>query len=227
MDDKNELAALRRVNLLAWMELHSLTQTKLAEELGVGRAYVSLLFKPHKFFGEKAARSMELKLHMPPGYLDSDQTKPMAVEEWSEPTDLPDGVYALVPRVAVAFSAGNGTMVDVEQDLPPLAFRRDWLQKQLVTSRKNLRVVEVKGDSMEPYLRDGDTVLIDTGQHDIKDSEVYAIAYGHDLRVKRLSHRFDGGLVIRSDNPKYADEVLTAADAEHVRLLGRVLWRGG
>lgn len=227
MSDKNDLAVLRRSNLLTWMEKYNLTQTKLAEELGVGRAYVSLLFKPHKFFGEKAARSMEIKLHMPAGYLDSDQSKPMAVQEWVEPSDLPDGVYALVPRVAVTLAAGNGTLVDIEQDLPPLAFRRDWLQKQCVTSRSNLRVMEVKGDSMEPYLLDQDTVLVDMGQHDIKESEVYALRYGSELRVKRLSRRFDGGLLIRSDNPKYADEVLTPADVEHVTLLGRVLWRGG
>ena len=227
MSDENTVAATRRINLVAWMEKNGLSKSDLAGRLGVGRAYVSLLFNPERFFGEKAARSMELKLNMPTGYLDSDQSKPLAVEEWSTPADLPADVFALVPRVAVALAAGNGTLVDIEQDLPPLAFRRDWLQRQLVTARSNLRTMEVRGDSMEPYLRDGDTVLLDMGQHEIKDSEVYAIAYGSDLRVKRLSHRFDGGLVIRSDNSKYADEVLTASEAEHVRMLGRVLWRGG
>ena len=227
MSEENTVAPLRRTNLLAWMEKNNLSKSDLAGRLGVGRAYVSLIFRPDRFFGERAARSMELKLNMPTGYLDSDQSKPMAVEEWSTPTDLPADVFALVPRVAVALAAGNGTVVDIPQDLPPLAFRRDWLQRQLVTARNNLRTMEVKGDSMEPYLLDGDTVLIDMGQQDIKDSEVYALRYGSELRVKRLSRRFDGGLLIRSDNPKYADEVLTAADLEHTSVLGRLLWRGG
>ena len=227
MSEENTVAATRRINLIAWMDKNGLSKSDLAGRLGVGRAYVSLLFNPERFFGEKAARSMELKLNMPTGYLDSDQSKPMAVEEWSTPADLPADVFALVPRVAVALAAGNGTVVDIPQDLPPLAFRRDWIQRKLVTSRNNLRTMEVKGDSMEPYLLDGDTVLIDMGQQDIKDSEVYALRYGSELRVKRLSRRFDGGLLIRSDNPKYADEVLTAADLEHTSVLGRLLWRGG
>ena len=227
MSEENTVASTRRVNLVSWMEKNGLSKSDLAGRLGVGRAYVSLLFNPERFFGEKAARSMELKLNMPTGYLDSDQSKPMAVEEWSTPADLPADVFALVPRVAVALAAGNGTLVDIEQDLPPLAFRKDWLTKRGVSSKANLRVVEVSGDSMTPYLFDGDTVLIDMGQRDIKESEVFALRYGDELRIKRISKLINGGLLIRSDNKNYADESLSAADAKNVTVLGRLLWRGG
>jgi len=164
---------------------------------------------------------------MPTGYLDDDQSALRAVEAWSVPTDLQPGVYALVPRVAVSLSAGNGHLVDQEQHLPPLAFRREWLDSKCVTSKKNLRVLDVSGDSMEPYLQDQDVVLIDTGQTDIKDNGVYAIAYGSELRIKRLSKRFDGGLKIRSDNPVYPDEELTSEQAGYIRVIGKMLWRGG
>ena len=227
MTESKDLAPLRRKNLAAWMDQHKLTGTALAEQLGVGRAYVSAIFKPEKFFGEKAARSMELKLHMPLGYLDSDGHKPMAVDAWSSPSDLPAGVYALVPRIAVSLSAGNGTLVDEESNLPALAFREDWLRKQLVTQKKNLRVVSVSGDSMEPYLFNGDLALVDTGQAEVQDGQVYAISHSGELRIKRLIKKFNGGLAIRSDNAKYPEESLTPDEANSLKIIGRLLWRGG
>ena len=227
MDKSKDMPALRRENLLKWMDKHRMTQTDIALKAELSRSYVSLLFNPERFFGEKTARKLELALSMPTGYLDDDQAAPRAVEAWSIPTDLQPGVYALVPRVAVSLSAGNGHLVDQELNLPPLAFRREWLESKCVSGKKNLRVLDVSGDSMEPYLMDRDVVLIDTGQTEIKDNAVYAIAYGSELRIKRLSRRFDGGLKIRSDNPAYPEEELNPEQAGYIRVIGRMLWRGG
>lgn len=227
MTDNKELAELRRLNLLNWMVKHDVSRTDLATKLGVGRAYISLLFKPERFFGEKSARSIEKKLYIPKGSLDFDQDNPGAVDEWSIPADLPEGVYAMVPRVSVKLSAGKGVVGHHEHNLPPLAFRKDWLSKKLVTGRNNLRILEVQGDSMEEYLYDKDIVLIDLGQNQIRDNEVYAIRYGDELRIKRLSKRFDGGLIIRSDNTRYPEEAIGLDDLGSIQIIGRCLWRGG
>ena len=80
---------------------------------------------------------------------------------------------------------------------------------------------------MEPYLEDGDVVLIDTGQKEVVDNAVYAIRYGDELRIKRLAKRFDGGLLIRSDNPRYAEEALNSSEAAMIDIIGKMLWRGG
>lgn len=221
----NPLAESRRRNLLAWMASQAMTKTDLAGKLGVGRAYVSLLFQPEKHFGERAARSMETKLHMPAGYLDSDGKMLAAVTDWSAPEDLPDGMYALVPRVEVRLKAG--ALVDLEQDLPPLAFRRNWLQKKMVSAKAGLRVCEVKGDSMREYLQDGDLVLIDMGQTEIKDGEIYAISHSGEVRIKRIMKRFDGGIYIRSDQDGYPEESLSPGQAESIRIVGRAIWRAG
>lgn len=118
-------------------------------------------------------------------------------------------------------------MAEPMPDLPPLAFRQDWLRTKSISARSNLRIMSVSGDSMEDYLQDGDTVMIDMGQKSVTDGQVYAISYGNELRVKRLRKRFDGGLIIQSDNPHYAEETLTAKDASAVKVIGRVLWRAG
>jgi phage repressor protein C with HTH and peptisase S24 domain len=226
-------AAIRRINLRAWMDRYGMTQTDLAMKMDKSRSYVSLLLSDDsdRPFGEKSARYIEGMLHMPSGYLDApidNGSNKKTVMLWSVPSDLQDDVYAMVPRVAVSLAAGNGgRIVETEQELPPLAFRRDWMQTKCVTSKKNLKVLEVRGESMTPYLQDGDSVLIDMGQGDIQDNQIYAIWYGDELRIKRLSKRFDGGILIRSDNPAYQDEVLSQEEARHITVLGKLLWRGG
>lgn len=224
---ENKLADIRRKQLRQWMDERELNNSDLSSKIGSGRAYISLLFKPERHFGEKAARSIEKKLCMPTGYLDATQQSLAPVDTWEDPSDLPQGAYALVPRVGIRLSANNGIEAIDESDLPPLAFSESWLKKKQVLSRKNLRVLEVDGPSMEPLLMNGDVVLIDMGQRDVIDRSVYAIAYGHELRIKRLSKRFDGGLIIRSDNQLYPEEVISPSDMEHVRVIGRMLWRGG
>jgi phage repressor protein C with HTH and peptisase S24 domain len=209
------------------MEQKHLNGTTLAKRLETSRAYVSGLFSQDRHFGEKAARNIEQKLFMPAGYLDKQVDRLTPIEVWESPSDLPDGVYALVPRIGIKLSAGQGVEALDENELPPLAFRESWLKRKNVTSKKNLRVLEVRGDSMEPYLLDGDVVLIDLGQKDVEDGDVYALAYGDELRIKRLSRRFDGGLIIRSDNPRFPEETVAANDLQHVRVLGRHIWRGG
>jgi phage repressor protein C with HTH and peptisase S24 domain len=211
------------------MENRSVTRTKLAQQMGVSRTYVTLLFDPERFFGDKAARKVERALGMPERYLEKDgqENDSMAIEAWDKPEDLADGVYAMVPRVEIRLSAGSGLMNRQETGLPPLAFRREWLSKKNVTARSNLFVCEVSGDSMSPGLQDGDIVLIDTGQNTLTDGEVYAIRYGDEVRIKRLFRRIDGSIRVISDNSAFPEEVITPADRDHFSILGLKIWRGG
>lgn len=225
--DKNMAAQIRRNNLRRWMETRQppLSLADLARRIGSGRAYASLLFREDRHFGEKAARSIESSLHLPEGYLDSIQQQPTAVAAWETPDDLDADVFALVPRVEVSLSAGNGRLVDSEQPLPPLAFRRDWLRRKGVTGRANLRICNINGRSMEPFLADGDVVLIDTGQTAIHDGEIYAVRYGDEIKIKRLFKTLDGGIRLHSDNPEFPDEVVRPGPSFGV--IGMKIWRGG
>jgi len=220
-------ADLRRKNLTAWMEKYEINKTELSRRCNFQRASASNLFNPLRFFGEKLARSIEKSMGMPEMYLDSDSTRPQVVVEWSKPDDLQPDVYALVPRLSVQLSAGDGCHSDLETELPPLAFRREWLQKKNVTSKNNLRVVSVHGDSMQDYLQDGDVVLLDTGQTSIKDGSVYALRLSDELKIKRLFKKFDGSISISSDNDKYPVETLSPAQAEHLQVIGLAIWRSG
>lgn len=225
---ENKLPLHRRARLVDWMSQKGLSQADVMRRAGVSRSYISLLLNDEKPFGEKAARSMERALLMPNGYLDrddSDTLQPVLV--WERPEELEDAGCVLVPRVSVQLSAGSGSVVQGEEEMPPLAFRADWLRKKNITSRSNLRTCTVSGDSMEPYLSDGDTVLIDMGQTKIIDNEVYAIEAYDEVRIKRLSRRIDGGLLVRSDNPRFPEESLTPEQAASLNVRGRCVWRAG
>lgn len=223
--EKEAVANLRRDNLRKWMRDRSISKTELADKIESGRAYVSNLFREDRYFGEKAARRIEHMLRMPNGYLDSTGPVPMAVADWSQPEELDPETLALVPRVRVEILGGADVVDAVEEQMPPLAFRRDWLQRKLVTSKRNLKICSVIGQSMHPHLDDGDIVMIDTGQKDVRDGEIYAIRYGHEIRIKRLFKTLDG-IRIHSDNPVFPDEVV-GPSTQGFEIIGRKIWRGG
>lgn len=151
------------------------------------------------------------------------------IYSWEQEGELPAGEYVYIPRLNVRLSAGNGQEameIDLMKDQPQ-AFRADWIrEKQLKPA--SLACMITEGDSMEPRLCDGDSLLVDTSQTDIIDGKVYAIAYAHELRVKRLYKLPGGGVLIRSDNSaKYPEIKVEPSDAEHVRIVGRVVHFSG
>ena len=128
-----------------------------------------------------------------------------------------------------ALSAGPGSAAAVDQEeRRSLAFSETWLKKKGF-KRKHLVIIEVVGESMEPRLSNGDVALINTHDKEIKDHRIYALRYGDDLRIKRLSRRYDGAVVISSDNPlpEFRDEIVPAADLPQLQILGRAVWVGG
>lgn len=125
-------------------------------------------------------------------------------------------------------SAGPGAAPSDDEERRSLAFSETWLKKKGF-KRKHLVIIEVVGESMEPRLSNGDVALINTADKEIKDHRIYALRYGDDLRIKRLSRRYDGAVIISSDNPlpEFRDEIVPAADLHQLQILGRAVWVGG
>lgn len=197
----------------------------------------------HREMGEKLARHIESVLRLPSGWMDTDASESAAapptptpsassaglpILTWENPEDLPAGQYVMIPRRRVAFSAGNGHLSFEEEEAPPLAFGTAWVRRVGLRAEDAV-VVYARGDSMEPGIRDGDVLLVDLAPRDIADGDVYALRYSEQLRVKRLFRRYDGALILRSDNAaKYPDEIVPPQDQDgHVHVIGRVIWRGG
>lgn len=132
----------------------------------------------------------------------------------------------------VHLSAGPGHHVSYESGTytdDSLSFKRSWLDRKGY-SEKNLVVVYASGESMSPRICDGDILVVKIDEnHDIRDGRVYAINYDGMIKVKRLSKRYDGSIVVSSDNPdpRYKEEIIPAHDLELLNIIGRVVWVGG
>ena len=176
--------------------------------------------------GDKLARDIEKKLGLPILWLDGEMSRG-AVVEWDKAEDLPEGgQYILIDRYDLNLSAGGGHLQWVVHEKDPLAFRVNFFRAKGLR-QQDCRALYVRGDSMEPVLWDGDTVLIDTSKRTVKDGDIYAVLYGDEYRIKRLFNLPGGGLQLVSDNRIYRALDIPAEAVEHLTILGRMVWRGG
>jgi phage repressor protein C with HTH and peptisase S24 domain len=80
---------------------------------------------------------------------------------------------------------------------------------------------------MLPTIKDGDTLLVDTGDRGVGTFGIYVLDIGGQRLVKRVQRKHDGTLVLISDNPIYQPDVVGKAEAGNVTVIGRVVWLGG
>ncbi|MFQ2529975.1 S24 family peptidase [Aeromonas caviae] len=153
---------------------------------------------------------------------DKSEEKSSVDSRW---TDF-DEEYALIDGYHIAVSAGHGAFNDQHEVKRKLAFRRKWLKfRQL--NPDNLAVVFAKGDSMEPTIHSGDSILVDLSRNQIQDGGLFVLRLGDELYAKRLQKRVDGGVNIISDN-KAGYETLSVLpnELESLSIIGKVVWLG-
>jgi len=138
-------------------------------------------------------------------------------------TELPG--FTLVPRLDVQASAGNGALAMSEEPIDFLAFQESWLRARNINP-KYARVLTAKGDSMEPTIRDGDVLLVDTSIDRVRDNAIYIVVYDGLVLVKRMHGKFDGSMTLISDNAVYPPETIAAHDVSILNIAGRVMWFG-
>ncbi|MEL7231741.1 MAG: S24 family peptidase, partial [Pseudomonadota bacterium] len=112
--------------------------------------------------------------------------------------------------------------VDQIEDVPFLVSHLDQLGLRDI---RELAIVSVDGDSMEPTAPNGSFALIDRSSKTLADG-VYAIAVDDLLRIKRLRKRVTGEVDILSDNTLYSPETIQGEDLNQLRIIGRVRWIG-
>lgn len=148
------------------------------------------------------------------------------VEGVSPFIDNPDESFVAIAEAIPRPSMGGGAVVHEDGVRPGRAyhFRRSWIRDSLRASPTELRIMQVEGDSMEPSLRDGDTVLVDMSRRSPLPAGIFVLHDGMGLVAKRLEHvplSEPPKLRIISDNPLYAPY---EALAEDVKIIGRIRW---
>lgn len=127
-----------------------------------------------------------------------------------------------VPRYTLRASAGVGEMVlDIDQKGEPNYARRSWARRRGLDPDNLFSIVAV-GDSMEPEIHDGDSLIVHR-QPTIDDNKLMVICYMGECYVKRVLRQFDGSLIIKSTNPQYHDVVIPKVQASELIVVGRVV----
>ena len=132
-----------------------------------------------------------------------------------------DVEFKAIPRVAARLSAGTGSFDTEETVTDYLSFQTKWLSTK--GSASNMVAMEVFGQSMEPVIREGDTVLIDQSQKHILAGAIYAVGVEDTILIKRLE-KHPNKLVLNSDNKDYEPIFLDKDQMDTVRIIGKVIW---
>ncbi|QLJ12705.1 helix-turn-helix transcriptional regulator [Pseudomonas putida] len=134
--------------------------------------------------------------------------------------------YSFIPLYDAHISQGHGAWTDGARVLTRLAFTRYSLRKKGL-SPDMLAAVRVDGDSNEPVLSDGDTVMVDLSRNALQGEAFYVIRLDDLLYAKRLQRLYDGGVKIISANSAYEPMTVPQNKLSNLEIIGRVVWAGG
>lgn len=100
------------------------------------------------------------------------------------------------------------------------------LHKTLISnysSNKKYSMIHAKGDSMVPYINDGDRLIIEhLNENNIIDNKVYVFCYNSEIFVKRLYKNIDE-IIIKSENPNYDLKKVKKENMNDISVIGQVV----
>ena len=212
-----------RLSQALWRSGTSLSEASLA--IGRNKAYLHQYIKkgmPRVLSFQDSARLGELLGCDPDEFRHAEQPPRKPWKRKRKQSARPG--LAAVPEVEVEASAGPGSLADefvVENarwQLPEPMIRNEGR-----ADPESLRILRVRGESMEPEMRDGDRIVVDTARRLPHTGETYVLWDGTGLVVKRVAGLSrDGLLHLLSANPEYPPYDCRADEA-HV--VGKVVWK--
>ena len=115
-------------------------------------------------------------------------------------------------------AAAGGGGIDGERVLGLAWFARSWLDRHGLDATR-CAIIRVRGESMEPTLPNGCSILFDRSRRMRREHAIYVVRADVGLIVKRAARRGEEW-ELASDNPRVAPEPWPA-DAE---VIGEVVW---
>ncbi len=132
--------------------------------------------------------------------------------------DVPGARPVEVRELAAA--AGGGSLVDIEKVTGSVWFRRDWLDRHGLNPNQ-CSVIGVRGESMEPTLEDGCSILVNRAQRRRRVGHLFVVRTDEGLIAKRAGKDDDGNWLLVSDHPEWPP-ALWPKDAP---VIGEVRWK--
>ena len=124
-----------------------------------------------------------------------------------------------VEVVELAAAAGDGSTVLDENVTGHLAFQRSWLERHKLDPTQCV-VIGVRGESMEPTLPDGCSILVNRARRKRLTGHIYLLRTDDGIVVKRLDRGEDGKWRLQSDHPSWP----SALWSDTCEIIGEVRW---
>lgn len=150
------------------------------------------------------------------------------ISGWDDDGPIPD-THQGIQRIQVYLSAGRGLGVAEESPpyMTPNVFRSDFMRGAGWSAKTHFSMY-VAGDSMEPTVPDGSTVVVDTSEKEPKGSksQIFAVMVDEEPRLKRVLKLPSGAYRVSSDNPHpdYASFDIGPESRHELKILGRVVY---
>lgn len=202
-----------------------LSQAELARRVGISQQAIGKLVNGSSRSTPNIGKIAQV-LETTPAYLTGQVEDP---EEGAMllPTDavIADQLdLVTIDEIDLAFGLGETFTDQLPVEVTPRRFPRAWLSMLTSAPPALLVFARGRGDSMMPTMLDGDIVLIDKSQTDLRQQDVlWALTMGDTAMIKRLRLRPSGRIALLSDNITVPqDEV----DSREIRIVGRVVFIG-
>ena len=156
--------------------------------------------------------------------------RPMKHKPPRTPARLPGAPVAVIPEVTVEVSAGAGTFAEEFVSETALwQWPENMIRHEAGAAPENLRILRVRGNSMEPELRDGDRIVVDVSRRLPATGETFVLWDGIGLVVKHVE--VVRGDAVEDDEPPRLRLISVNRDyapysclAQDAHILGKVLW---
>lgn len=137
------------------------------------------------------------------------------------PTVQPNQNSVSIEMIDAAACCGNGIENFMENVIGFWQIPKTEFQTITFANPESVKMLRVFGDSMEPTLKDGDWVLVDTSRNAVDSDGMFLIRMTSGLAVKRIQNTIGSDIVIKSDNSKYDNITASASD---VYVVGKVIY---
>lgn len=194
--------------------LNKITYTEIGKGLGTGRSNVSLRAKNGSELNISEVKRLE---------------KYFNVEILNKLNNNTDNEhFADIPiKGEVYASMGSGITVYNETQTGTYKISRE-LARDIGVNLNNTEMIFAKGDSMEPTIIGGDSLLIDLSKREVYDGSIYCVRIDGQLYAKRLQKIPPHTVAVISDNPKYKTfEIDFSKEIDFdFEIIGEIRWWG-
>ena len=204
-----------------YIDEHGLSLQQFGEKCGMSKAYVSMLIRgKNPTTGKPVSPTIDTYRAIAPAL-------GMTLMELLHQTEdnTPTFYHIIQPKSSdaeVMETRRIPVLGDTAAGEPIIANREyDEYIDVPIDGRRYDAAVRVTGDSMEPGYRIGDLALV-RYQDDVEDGQIAVVCLDDEVTLKRVHHMKDGIMLI-SDNPKYAPKIIMADDVPNIHLTGRAV----